>query len=78
MKRLNQQVQEVAGTAVGTVGAAVRIEAAPAIPPRGKRDELSRGQAHQLRDAMLFSSHVEHGGALLITGDAKAFISDGS
>ncbi|NLP06058.1 hypothetical protein GX411_08935 [Candidatus Fermentibacteria bacterium] len=47
------------------------------FPPRGSRGKLSPGQRRQMRDAMIFTSHVRHGHDVFVTEDLKGFISNG-
>lgn len=47
------------------------------FPHSGKRDALTGGQLRQLRDAMIFEAHVRERRHLLVTEDAKGFISRG-
>ncbi len=56
---------------------ALRIISAGSFPQIGSRDELSHGERHQLRDAMIFEAHVRARRHVLVTEDAKGFIRDG-
>jgi hypothetical protein len=56
---------------------ALRIISAGSFPPKGSRDNLSSGQRRQLRDAMIFCSHVRDGRDVFVTCDEKGFIKDG-
>lgn len=47
------------------------------FPPKGSRGELLPGQRRQLRDAMIFTSHVRHGHEVFVTEDLKGFFSNG-
>jgi hypothetical protein len=47
------------------------------FPPSGKRDNLTAGQRHQLRDAMIFCTHVPAGLDIFLTDDRKAFVKHG-
>jgi hypothetical protein len=57
--------------------AALRVISDGSFPPSGSRDQLSRGQQRQLRDAMIFEAHTRDRRHLLVTSDAKGFINDG-
>jgi hypothetical protein len=46
-------------------------------PPSGKRDNLTRGQHHQLRDAMILEAHVREGRDIFVTTDTTGFIKHG-
>jgi hypothetical protein len=41
------------------------------------RDSLTLGQRRQLRDAMVFESHLRSGADLFVTRDERAFVRDG-
>lgn len=41
------------------------------------RSQLTQGQLHQLRDAMILEAHAAAQRAVFVTGDAKAFIRNG-
>lgn len=47
------------------------------FPPQGSRGNLTLGQRHQLRDAMIFTSHVHFGHEVFVTEDRKGFINGG-
>ena len=47
------------------------------FPPQGKREKLSPGQKRQLRDAMVFVTHVRERHDIFVTDDASGFINDG-
>jgi hypothetical protein len=47
------------------------------FPGRGKREELSTGQQHQLRDAMCLEAHVRAGGDVFVTTDLEGFVNAG-
>ena len=44
------------------------------FPKKGARNDLTREQRHQLRDAMILQAHVREGRDILVTNDKKAFI----
>jgi len=44
------------------------------FPSRGERAELSSGERRQLRDAMIFQSHIRWAGDIFVTNDSSAFI----
>lgn len=44
------------------------------FPTVGERRELSKGQRHQLRDAMILEAHAREGRDVLISDDRKAFV----
>lgn len=48
-----------------------------AFPRSGDRDSLTRGQTHQLRDAMIFCAHIRAGRQVFVTNDKKGFIDEG-
>lgn len=58
-----------------------RLEKILAIVSNGgfpkNRSQLTEGQLHQLRDAMVLEAHVAAERAVFVTGDAKAFIRNG-
>jgi hypothetical protein len=56
---------------------ALVIISAGSFPAARKRDDLKGGQLRQLRDAMIFEAHVRERRHLLVTEDAKGFISQG-
>ncbi len=45
------------------------------FPSNGR--ELSKGEHHQLRDAMIFEAHVREGRDIFVTNDMRAFIKAG-
>ncbi len=47
------------------------------FPKPGKRDALTPGQHHQLRDAIAFEAHVREKRDIFVTNDRKHFIRDG-
>lgn len=47
------------------------------FPAVGRRERMSDGAKHQLRDAMIFSGHVRSGANIFVTNDAKGFIDHG-
>jgi hypothetical protein len=47
------------------------------FPKRGQRSEMTKGEQHQLRDAMTFEAHVRHRRHVFVTADAKGFVKDG-
>lgn len=47
------------------------------FPARGKREALSDGERHQLRDAMILEAHERSHRDVLVTNDAKGFIDHG-
>ncbi len=53
------------------------IIAGGSLPRRSKRNRLTPGQARQLRDAMIFVSHVGEGHDIFVTNDLKGFINCG-
>ena len=48
------------------------------FPPPGARGELTQGQKNQMRDAMIFSTHVREGRDIFVTNDVRAFGEEGS
>ena len=48
-----------------------------AFSKKGSRDNLSKGEKHQLRDALAFASHVREGRDVFVTDDRKGFIRHG-
>lgn len=44
------------------------------FPPPGKRDNLTKGERRQLRDAMILEAHAREGRDVLVSDDRKAFI----
>jgi len=42
-----------------------------------RREQLTKGQSHQLRDAMILEAHAAAGRDVFVTADAKAFIGNG-
>lgn len=53
----------------------LRIISAGSFPQ--SRDNLSAGQVHQLRDALILEAHLREHRDIFITGDARAFIRHG-
>jgi hypothetical protein len=47
------------------------------FPLAGERENLTRGQLRQLRDAIILCTHIRSGRDLLVSNDSAAFISDG-
>ena len=47
------------------------------FPPPGARNELTKGEQHQYRDAMIFCGHVRDGGEIFVTNDTKGFVKGG-
>lgn len=47
------------------------------FPKLGQRDELTDGQRHQLRDAMIFCAHVRESREIFVSDDLKAFVNQG-
>jgi hypothetical protein len=78
---LDESPLDTAGLAadehVNVLEAALRVISDGSFPPSGSRDQLSRGQRRQLRDAMIFEAHTRDRRHLLVTSDAKGFINDG-
>lgn len=56
---------------------ALNIISNGAFPKPGQRDNLSDGQRHQLRDAMILCAHVRDRRDIFVTNDTKAFVKDG-
>ena len=48
------------------------------FPKPGSRSSLSQGQRNQLRDAMIFYTHVREARDIFVTNDVKAFGSEGT
>ncbi len=48
-----------------------------AFPKSGERAILSNGQKRQLRDALIYASHLHHGHEIFVTDDRKGFINGG-
>jgi len=48
------------------------------FPSRENRSTLTQGQRNQLRDAMIFCTHVREGRDIFVTNDVKALGSEGS
>jgi hypothetical protein len=48
--------------------------ASGSFPKRGERDELTKTQRAQLRDAMILEAHTREGRDVLVSNDVKAFI----
>lgn len=47
------------------------------FPKRGMRDNLSKGERRQLRDAMIFVAHVRESREIFVTNDQKGFVGHG-
>ncbi len=47
------------------------------FPVPAKRDNLSKGQRRQLRDAMILLAHIRNKRDIFVSNDDKAFIRDG-
>jgi hypothetical protein len=52
----------------------LRIIGAGSFPKLGDRDWMSKGARNQMRDAMIFTTHVREGRDIFVTNDKKAFI----
>jgi hypothetical protein len=65
------------GIHVDVFESALRIIGGGSFPAPGKRDNMSPGHVHQLRDAMIYEAHVRQRRHVLVTLDAKGFIRDG-
>jgi hypothetical protein len=48
------------------------------VPSRENRSTLTQGQRNQLRDAMIFCTHIREVRDIFVTDDVKAFGSEGS
>lgn len=48
-----------------------------AFPAMGKRENLSAGQRRQMRDAMIFCTHIREKRCVFVTNDKKGFIDGG-
>lgn len=55
----------------------LRIISSGSFPPPGKRDSLTEGQRHQLRDAMILQAHAREGRDIFVSGDTRAFFKHG-
>jgi hypothetical protein len=53
----------------------LRVIGGGSFPPQ--RENLTRGERRQLRDAMILEAHYRDRRDVLVTEDAKAFINDG-
>jgi hypothetical protein len=62
---------------VDVLETALQIIASGSFPRAGERTDLSQGQRHQLRDAMVFEAHVRHRRHVLVTNDQRGFIHHG-
>jgi len=47
------------------------------FPTIGRRENLTKGQRRQLRDAMILSAHIRESRDIFVTNDVKGFIADG-
>ena len=47
------------------------------FPAIGRRENLTKPQRRQLRDAMILSAHIREGRDIFVTNDVKGFIADG-
>jgi hypothetical protein len=56
---------------------ALRVISGGSFPPKGARGDLTGGQRRQLRDAMIFCSHVRDKRDVFVTRDEKGFVSGG-
>lgn len=52
----------------------LRVIGNGSFPPPGKRENLSDGEKHQQRDAMILEAHTRDGRDVLVSDDEKAFI----
>jgi hypothetical protein len=52
----------------------LRIISDGSFPKLGRRDNLTEGETHQLRDAMVLEAHARERRDVLISGDRTAFI----
>ena len=60
---------------VTTLEEILKVISSGAFP--NSRDNLSKGQLHQLRDAMILEAHVSQQRDILVTNDSRAFIRHG-
>lgn len=63
--------------AVDVFETALKIVSSGTFPKRGKRDNLTRGQRNQLRDAMILATHIREKGDIFVTNDRKGFVNYG-
>ena len=56
---------------------ALQIISSNSFPPDGKRDNLTKKQTRQLRDAMIICAHAREGRNIFVTDDKKGFINHG-
>lgn len=52
----------------------LRVIGSGSFPAPGKRENLSDGEKHQQRDAMILEAHTRDGRDVLVSDDEKAFI----
>lgn len=64
----------VIGSDASPFEAILEIIANGSFPKSGKRENLSRGQRAQLRDAMILEAHTRDGRDILVSNDATAYI----
>jgi hypothetical protein len=55
----------------------LRIISNGSFPKPNAREDLTQGERTQLRDAMIFCTHVREGRDIFVTLDTKAFLRDG-
>ena len=69
----------VLGSDVGATrfDAILKIISDGGFPPPGKRDALSEGRQHELRDAMALEAHAREGRDVFVTSDVTHFIKHG-
>ena len=60
---------------IEVIGAALGIISNGSFPTN--RADLTVGQKHQLRDAMILEAHVRSGADLFVTDDARAYVKHG-
>lgn len=55
----------------------LEVVSSRSFPKRGERGDLSSGERHHLRDAMILEAHAREGRDVFVTKDERGFIRDG-
>jgi len=55
----------------------LKIISSGSFPKLGERDNLNKGERHQLRDAMILEAHIRDNRDIFVTKDVKGFIGRG-
>jgi hypothetical protein len=70
-------ISETLGESDSRFEAILLIISNGSFPKPGQRDDLSKGERRQLRDALILEAHARENRDVLVSDDARAFIHDG-